>query len=153
MYAEGHAGLTLAISSLLIIPIGDRYETTIFILAASLLASLPDIDLSLMKKGVKIHHRGPTHSILFAIICGLIMALLAQFLFSTLIHVIIGFLAGFIGIISHLLGDLLTFMALKPLWPFNNRSLRLGLVSSSNKNLNYFFVILGGICFVYYAST
>jgi len=54
MYAEGHAGLTLAISSLLMIPFGDRYETTIFIAVVTLLATLPDIDLSWQKKGYAI---------------------------------------------------------------------------------------------------
>ena len=50
MYSEGHAGLTLAISSLLMVPFGDRYETTVFIVVATILASLPDIDLSLQRK-------------------------------------------------------------------------------------------------------
>lgn len=83
MYSEGHAGLTLAISLYMMIPFGETYETTIFIVVATLLASLPDIDLSLQRKGYTIHHRGPTHSILAAILCGVAAASVLFYLYKT----------------------------------------------------------------------
>ena len=58
MYSEGYAGLTLAISSLLMIPFGDNYETTVFILVSTLLASLPDIDLSRAHTHMRVVLRG-----------------------------------------------------------------------------------------------
>jgi len=153
MYSEGHAGLTLAISSLMMIPFGDTYETTIFIVVATLLASLPDIDLSLQRKGYPIHHRGPTHSILAAILCGVAAACVLFYLYKTWIYVIIGLGAGFTGITTHLLGDMLTHMAFKPLWPFRDTEISLGLVSAANQEANNAMVILGIICAAIYATT
>ena len=153
MYSEGHAGLTLAIASLLMIPFGDSYETTIFIIAATLLASLPDIDLSLQRKGYPIHHRGPTHSILAAIISGIVMATALFYLYKTWIYILIGLGAGFTGITTHLLGDTLTYMAFKPLWPFSDSEVSLGLFPASDPNVNKALLLIGAICFCLYALT
>jgi len=142
----------LAISSLMMIPFGDNLPTTIFILTATLLASLPDIDLSLQRKGYPIHHRGPTHSILFAALCGVLLAGALFYLYQTSLYILVGFAAGFTGIMSHLLGDMLTYMAFKPLWPLNDTEISLGLVAASNPLLNKAMVILGLICFACYAS-
>jgi len=151
MYAEGHAGLTLAISSLLMIPFGDRYETTIFIVVATLLATLPDIDLSWQRKGYPIHHWGPTHSILAAIICGVLSAIVLYYLYKTWVYVLVGFGAGFTGIVTHLIGDMLTHMKFKPLWPFRDYEVAMGLVGSANQQANNLMVILGILCFAFYA--
>jgi len=151
MYSEGHAGLTLALSSLLMIPFGDRYETTLFIIVATLLASLPDIDLSLQRKGYPIHHRGATHSIFAAVICGVISAVVLYYLYRTWVYFLIGFGSGFIGIVSHLLGDILTYMAFNPLWPFRDYEISLGIVAASNQQANNIMMIIGVLCFALYA--
>jgi len=151
MYAKGHFGLTLALSSLLMVPFGNGYETTVFIMVATMLASLPDIDMSLKRKGVPIHHRGPTHSLLFAIICGVLLSGVMFYLYKTLIYIAVGFFAGVSGIMTHLLGDMLTYMAFKPLWPFRDNEVSYGLFAASNKEANNAMLILGTICFVLYA--
>lgn len=151
MYSEGHLGLTLAISSLVMIPFGDSYPTMVFILAATLLASLPDIDLSLQRKGYPIHHRGLTHSILFALMCGILLAGVLFYLYKTWVYILVGFGAGFTGIMSHLIGDMLTYMAFKPLWPIKDTEISFGLVAASNPQLNQVMVILGIIGFALYA--
>ena len=152
MYSEGHAGLTLAIASLMMIPFGDRYETTVFIIVATALATLPDIDLSLQRKGYPIHHRGPTHSILFAIISGIAIGGILFYIYQTWLYIFVGFGAGFVGIMSHLLGDMLTYMAFKPLWPFKETEVSLGLTRASNPIVNQAMVALGIIGFVLYAA-
>ena len=114
MYPEGHAGLTLAFSSLLMIPFGENYETMVFIIVTTLLSSLPDIDLILQRKGIPIHHRGFTHSLLFALIIGVVFGSVLFYLYKTWIYIPIGFFARVTGIMTHLVGDMLSYMPFKP---------------------------------------
>ena len=99
-----------------------------------------------------IHHRGPTHSLLFAIICGVILGGVLFYFYKTWIYVFIGFFAGITGIMSHLVGDMLNYMAFKPLWPFRDTEISFGLVSAANQEANSAMVILGIICFALYVS-
>jgi len=150
MHSLGHFGLTLAISSLLMKPFGNSNPTTIFIISASIVSGLPDIDLSLQRKGYPIHHRGPTHSILSAFLCGIVIAIILYYLYNLDIYLVIGFSAGFVGIMTHLLGDMLTYLEFEPLWPFSDFKKNFDLFSSDNQIANNAFFIIGLICFVYY---
>ena len=151
MYPEGHFGLTLALASILMIPFGDTPESTYFIIIATLLASLPDIDLAWQRKGIPIHHRGPTHSILFALVCGVLSGIVMVYLYKNWVYFFIGLGAGLVGIMSHLIGDVLTYMAFKPLWPFSKKEISFGLFSAANETVNKAMVALGVLCFVIYA--
>jgi len=64
----------------------------------------------------EVAHRTYTHNVLFALLAGIVFALLFNY---ANISWHLGFISGFIGNLSHLLGDAFTYMKFKPLWPFS----------------------------------
>ena len=145
MHGKGHFGLTLLILSIAFIPLGTgpNQEIVAIILLSAIFSSLPDIDI---KFGLP--HRKFTHSILFALIIGLILGIF--FGYSNLIMGVVGFLAGFLGVMIHLLGDAMTYMAFKPLWPFDNREIAFGFFPANSEIANKGFLALGFIAFFGY---
>jgi len=145
MQAKGHWGLALLILSLFAIPFGISIYIISLIFLTTFLSSLPDIDLKL-----GIAHRTITHTILFAIICGIVFC----FIFGTVVKetqwYIFGFLAGFGGVILHLIGDMMTYMKFKPLYPFSSIEVALGWFRADNFFINHGFFILGWIVFLLY---
>jgi inner membrane protein len=151
MQAKGHWGLALLVLSLFAFPFGINVYVISLIFLTSFLSSLPDIDLKL-----GMSHRTITHTILFAIIAGIIFCLLFGTVTKETIWYIIGFLAGFLGVILHLIGDLMTYMEFKPLYPFSSREVSFGWFRADNIIANYVFFILGWIMFflyIFYNST
>ena len=146
MHAKGHFGLTLFILSSIGLPIGFGPENLmIFIIFLSaILSSLPDIDINL-----GISHRTVTHSLLFAIIIGILFGILLGY-FSGLVYGFVGFIAGFLAIVTHMLGDLMTFQKFNPLWPFKQKYLSYGLFEAKNKVANNIFFALGWMMFFVY---
>ena len=146
MHAKGHFGLTLLILSLIGLPIGFGPENLmIFIIFLSaILSSLPDIDIRL-----GISHRTFTHSLLFAIIIGILFGILFGYS-SGLVYGFIGFIAGFLAIVTHMLGDLMTYQKFNPLWPFKEIYLSYGLFEAKSKVANNVFFALGWITFFGY---
>lgn len=63
---------------------------------------------------------------------------------------VIGFLAGFGGVVLHLIGDLMTYMAFKPLYPFSSREVAFGWFNADNIIVNHVFFLLGWIVFFVY---
>jgi len=145
MQAKGHWGLALIILSSIAIPFGINVYIISLIFLTAFLSSLPDIDLKL-----GISHRTITHTILFAIIAGVTFSLLFGILTKVTIWYIIGFLAGFGGVILHLIGDLMTYMAFKPLYPFSSREISFGWFRADNKIVNNGFFLLGWFLFFIY---
>ena len=145
MQAKGHWGLALLILSLMAIPFGINIYIISLIFLTAFLSSIPDIDLKL-----GIGHRKITHTILFAIMAGITYGLLFGTVTRETIWYLIGFLAGFGGVILHLLGDLMTYMAFKPLYPFSSREVAFGWFRSDNIFANQGFFILGWIVFFLY---
>jgi membrane-bound metal-dependent hydrolase YbcI (DUF457 family) len=47
-----------------------------------------------------------------------------------------GFVSGFMAIVSHMIGDTFTYMAFKPLYPFDMREVSYSLCKASNKAVN-----------------
>lgn len=93
----------------------DRWKITLFIV---ILSNLPDIDVILgliFQNNGSAFHRGPTHSILFAVIFGLIFSKFARLLSIQNMD----FKFCFILILSHVVADhLLTSSPVSFLWPF-----------------------------------
>ena len=88
------------------------------VLFIMIMSSLPDVDvlfgLIFIGNG-SAFHRGPTHSLLFALVCGL-LASKAWKWWSFMPR--ISFLTGFFLVLSHVLGDrLLTASSVSLLWP------------------------------------
>jgi membrane-bound metal-dependent hydrolase YbcI (DUF457 family) len=69
---------------------------------------------------------------------------------SGIIYGLVGFIAGFLGIMTHLLGDLMTYQSFKPLWPFNQKKLSYGFFEAKSKTANDGFMTLGIIMFFIY---
>ena len=146
MHSKGHFGLTLFVLSIFAIPFGFGPENLVIVVIflSAILSSLPDIDL---KFGIP--HRTITHSILFAIIIGILFGILLGYS-SGLIYGFIGFIAGFLGIMTHLLGDLMTYQEFKPLWPIKQTKLSYGFFEAKSKAANDGFFTLGWIMFFVY---
>jgi inner membrane protein len=147
MLRNGHLGLALLVLSLLGVPFGfgpDNCMICIIIVGAAL-SSLPDIDI---KTGM-IHHRGITHTLLFALIAGICAGIIFGY-FSGFIWGIIGFISGFSGVVLHLLGDIMTFHKFRPLYPFNNREIGYGFFPANSESANNGFLMLGSFAFVFY---
>ncbi|OUJ18461.1 Membrane-bound metal-dependent hydrolase YbcI DUF457 family [Methanonatronarchaeum thermophilum] len=156
MYQEGHIGLSL----LFYAPIAYAYlyiGTAWYILlpatlTAITLSNLPDIDL----KTTFLTHRGFTHTILFALIIGILTAFLflgTISLFQTLpieqriTTWLLGFLTGTTAITSHIFGDMLTPMGVKPLWPFTNKKITAKMFKAQNRLANTTFLMAGVFTF------
>ena len=150
MYSKGHVGLTLLLVSILMLPFGENeYALYIIVLSAGL-SALPDVDMEWRKHLSFVHHRGVTHSILFAVLAGGAFGVIFYFTHQTIIWVGIGFISAFLGVVCHLIGDIFTYHAFKPLWPLSDKEISLGLCSANDKSVNEGLMTVGGIVFIAY---
>lgn len=144
MYSRGHIGLTLIILSLFLRPLGLNSETLTIITFALLFSTFPDIDLKL-----RIEHRTLSHSIFFSLLVALLFSLALYNLSGDQNLFIASFTGSATGMLSHILGDLLTLMKFKPLWPLSKRAFSLGLFISENKIVNEGLFLLGMLSFFF----
>ena len=127
----------------------DTNNVIVIVLSAAL-SALPDIDLKWQRAGIPIHHRGPTHSLLAAIVTGVAFGGVFWYTQLTITWALIGFISGFMAIVSHMIGDMFTFMAFKPLWPFDHREISWGLCRASNPVANEGLASAGSAAFILY---
>ena len=163
MYKKGHYGVAL----LTYAPVGFALVALdapllAFVTGAAMLwlAMLPDVDHRLPL----IEHRGPTHSLLFAVLVGLVFAgagyllgapaALASLLggdslgawagpTARLRLTAFGFFVGFVSVFAHLLGDALTPAGVNFLWPLSRREFSIGLTRADSTAWNYGLLVLG----------
>ncbi len=141
MHSGGHAGLSLTILSFLMITfdwVNDKAIIICMLIVA--LSSLPDIDLRLCF----VEHRGPTHTLFFGIISGIVFAILFDYAGWDWQ---IGFISAFGAITLHILGDIFTYQELKPFWPFSGYRIALRLCRSESRVVNKGLSSLGGVAF------
>ena len=150
MYSKGHAGLTLVIMSLLMLPFPYGTHALALIVLTATFSALPDVDLKWQRKGIPIQHRGPTHSILFALIAGLLFGAAFLYLNKDLIWGAMGFVSGFMAVLSHMVGDLFTHHEFAPLWPFSKKRYAYHITTAGNKVANEGLATLGGAAFMLY---
>lgn len=160
MHREGHIGVNF----LLYAPAAYWFVTQDWMLTFAfgaigmgVWAFMPDIDMTL-----PIPHRGPTHSFVFAALAGVLTAVLfgygaavgmleltglrgSALPLAMLAGVAIGFTVGFIGVIGHLLGDVLTPMGVRPWWPRSNRSYSLEVVLAEDEEANKQLSVIGAV--------
>lgn len=146
MHSKGHFGLALGVMSIMVMPFGfgNDYLIYLIILLSAGLSSLPDIDLKL-----EIAHRKFTHNILFALFIGLLLGIMFGYA-SGLWYGLVGFVGGFMGVMLHLLGDVMTHMEFKPLYPLSNRKVAWHWFLAKSKPANDGFFIFGIIAFFLY---
>ncbi|ELZ17270.1 membrane-bound metal-dependent hydrolase [Haloterrigena salina JCM 13891] len=148
MYQVGHYGTAL----LAYAPLGTAvalagHETAALLgaLACVALSTLPDCD----QKVPLVEHRGPTHSLVFALLVGAGLAGIAA-TFAGSGSPLLGaglvgfaFLVGALSICSHLFADALTPMGIRPLWPLSSRRYTLAVTRTANPLANYVLLGLG----------
>lgn len=117
MNQEGHIGLSMFLATPIALVLGlfGQYGLAVaFTLAVIWFSTLPDIDIvisrSFINNFIGLQHRGFTHTIYFGILCGVFTAFigLAVPSYHIALSVTIMFLAGFLGVIFHIIGDIMT---------------------------------------------
>jgi inner membrane protein len=108
-----------------------------------------------------VSHRGPTHTLGFAVLVGLVVGggvgalavagaengavdetgLLASA--QVVAVAAFGFLVGFLAVVSHLLADALTPAGVEPWWPVSSQNYSLSLVGADSTVGNYGLLALG----------
>ena len=148
MYRTGHLGVSLlAFAPVAYWLVSGGFVALAFLTGATMLylASLPDVDLRL-----PIPHRGPTHSLGFAALVGGAFAAVAWCAGRVasvavppgLSMTTFGFLLGFGSVVAHLLGDVITPMGVRFLWP-SSRRWSLGLATADSRAWNAGLFALG----------
>jgi inner membrane protein len=151
MYSKGHFGLNLILMSAILWGFPLTFETVFLIFFSAGLATFPDRDIKWQRMGVPVKHRGFTHSLFFAVIIGLCLSFVYGYGQNSDKWGNLGFLAGFMGIIGHMIGDLITHHKFKFFYPVSHRSFGgWGLTSASNKFVNEGLFKLGITFFVLY---
>jgi len=90
-------------------------------------------------------HRGFSHTITFATICGVFAGFVS---YRIGFDFYLGFLSAFTGVTLHIIGDLMTYMPFSPFYPFYRRKFALRLFRSSNPIVNKGMLFLGIFTFV-----
>lgn len=163
MERDGHLGISLLLSAPFAYILYAGEPTAILALGVTgvvFWSLLPDVDQLL-----PIPHRGPTHSFVAAGIAGLVTATLAAALVATggdgypafspestfhasLVAAGFGFGIGALGVVSHLLGDVITPMGIRPWWPRSSRKYSLSLVLSADIRANLALAYAGTLVLI-----
>ncbi|MDF9747061.1 metal-dependent hydrolase [Natrinema salsiterrestre] len=150
MYRDGHAGFNALLYAPFVplVSAGHSLELALWgAVLALATATLPDFDQGLPR----IDHRGPTHTVWFALLIGLVTgagtALVARSSFGAGggFSFGFGFVVGTCGILAHLAGDVVTPMGISPLAPVSRAHLTLGWFKSKNGRVNRAFLIAGSV--------
>lgn len=168
MHRMGHVGVALLVYTpvVSVLVSTDRLALAAFGLAGMVaLEPLPDRNMEIPW----LTHRGGSHTVLCAALVGLcvggvvlvagrhLRALLVSQLAGTALSQTAGEIAamdvqalalfavaiGGLAIVSHLLGDVLTPMGIRPFWPLSSRTLSLGVWTARNRIANPALLVLG----------
>lgn len=108
------------------------------------LATTPDVDLYL----AGVPHRGVTHTLLAVAVVGGAVALLSWLLrprgFGSRFGAArFGATVGGLGVLSHLLGDVVTPMGIRPFLPLSDVTYTLSLVYAADQRANFALLVTG----------
>lgn len=172
MYARGHVGVGLLIYApilAILLAAGDFFALAVVGWGLTVFhATLPDIDIKIPG----IPHRGPTHTLWFAVLVGIVNGMAAGIvaaeyasgggfaspvwsgqigsvlapaaaLAADISPGLVGLFAGcFVGavcalaIVSHILGDVLTPMGVRPFTPFSSAKYTINVTKAANRPAN-----------------
>ncbi|WP_257299977.1 metal-dependent hydrolase [Haloarchaeobius sp. FL176] len=147
MYRTGHYGVSL----LLYAPVGFAllvagYPAVCLLGGAAMLAlaPLPDYDLRVPF----VEHRGPTHTLAFALLVGTVLGGASYVSAPTLgldprVAGATGVFVGTYGIVAHLVGDVLTPAGIAPFWPVSSRNYSLSVTRADSTVANTALLALG----------
>lgn len=148
MYREGHSGFN-ALLYAPFLPLVSRVWSLELALVGALVAvgvaNLPDLDQPLPR----VRHRGPTHTVWFALLVGLLAGIGTEFVVpATPAAFEFGFVVGTVGILAHLAGDVVTPMGISPLAPVWRAHVTLNWFKSKNSRINRGFLLVGSAALV-----
>ncbi len=112
------------------------------IILSTIFSTLPDTDLKL-----ELPHRKYTHNVLFALLAGSAAGIVTSVLGLSFE---LGLYSVCVGVLTHILGDLLTYRSFAPLYPLVRRRFSLKLFHSSDRYVNSVFLLLGGATYFVY---
>ena len=149
MIVIGHLGITLFLCAPLanvLVASGRRVEVPRWVGIALVVTLLPDFDFVLPW----VTHRGVTHSLLAAGCLGVGVAVVTAVRWDgsalspddRLRRARLGFVVGAGSVLSHLLGDLITPMGIRPFFPVDS-VYTLDLVYAKDIGANLAFVVVG----------
>jgi inner membrane protein len=150
VYRSGHLGVSLLVFApigYLLVDAGFPVAAFVTGVAMCWLTMLPDVDHRLPF----VSHRGPTHSLLFAVAVGVAFAGVATLgvdaltLFESDLPTVVpfGFFVGFVAVVAHLLGDVLTPAGVPLFWPLSGRRYSVSLTRADNRFANAGLFALG----------
>jgi inner membrane protein len=148
MYRTGHLGVSLLVFApfgVLLVRAGHPELAYLSGLVMLWLCMLPDVDQRL--PGVP--HRGPTHSLLFAALVGVVFAAAGAVVGARtgLAYPFglgaFGFLLGSLTVLAHLLADSLTPAGVNYLWPLSARTYTVSVTRADNAVANYLLLVVG----------
>ncbi len=150
VYQKGHYGVSL----LAFAPVGHFLvawgNPALALVSAAVVvafATLPDVDHRIPG----IAHRGPTHTLAFALLVGACFAGGASVVAEGLsglgpapysLPAYAGFL-GVLTVVAHLCADVLTPAGVRPFWPLSRRHYSLALTRADNRLANYALLFVG----------
>jgi inner membrane protein len=148
MYWRGHVGIALLAYAPVAGAVRVVGEPGLAVLGAAVavaLSTLPDLDHRL-----PVPHRGPTHTIAFALAAGVLVVLAAGVVLpagggTALPPWTPGFVGGVatLSLCSHVAGDAITPMGIWPLRPLSKWHVTLDLTPAANPRANRLFLGVG----------
>jgi inner membrane protein len=149
MHKEGHIGAALLVYSplgLSAMVIADSQLAFLGAVVAVGLAMVPDLDMRVPL----LTHRGPTHTVWFALAVGVGLAILGgqgvaeAGVLAALGGTLFGLLVGTGTVMSHIAADALTPAGVRPFWPLRDDQYRYAIARASNPLANYALLGIGG---------
>lgn len=147
MYWRGHVGIALlayAPIAGVVLEAGQPGLAIVGGVLAVAFATLPDADESL-----PLPHRGPTHTLAFAVVAGVLAALAAAGVALAAGLAVPAWTPHFVGTVvtvtlcSHIAGDAITPMGIQPFRPLSSVHFTLDLTPAKNPRANYLFLAVG----------
>ena len=143
MYREGHSGLNALLYAPIVPLVSVAWSLELALVGALVavgVANVPDLDQPLPR----IRHRGPTHTVWFAVLVGLVAGLGTALLVPAMpVAFRFGFVVGTGGILAHLAGDVVTPMGISPFAPVWRYHVTLEWFKSKHSRINRAFLLVG----------
>jgi inner membrane protein len=143
MYRDGHSGFNALLYAPFLPVVSSIWSLELALVGALVavgVANLPDLDEPLPW----LQHRGPTHTVWFAVLVGLIAGVgTALAVPSSPDAFAFGLVVGTGGILAHLAGDIVTPMGISPFAPVWRAHVTLDWFKSKNGRINRAFLLAG----------
>lgn len=163
MYQTGHYGAALLAYAPLGTAVALAGNETVALVGAFVCLALsmgPDVDHQIPL----LEHRGPTHTLGFALLVGAGLAWITATLLDAAVPMVglessipadgllpsigigvveFAFVVGALSIVSHLFADALTPMGIRPFWPVSGRHYSLSVTKAANPVANYALFTVG----------